>query len=86
MNENTTGRTSIVPDGAALYTYEDLQAKFRLPKPTILAMMKEGTFPAARLLHPNGRRRYWIAEEVDAWKGNLQTAPISAGSFCSDEY
>ncbi|MEO1563038.1 MAG: helix-turn-helix domain-containing protein [Pseudomonadota bacterium] len=83
--ETTTGRTKTVPDGAALYTYEDLQAKFRLPKPTILAMMKDGTFPSARLLHPNGRRRYWIAEEVDAWKANLQPAPISQ-SFCETEF
>ncbi|MEM6941190.1 MAG: hypothetical protein AAF943_17195 [Pseudomonadota bacterium] len=80
-----TGRTAIVPDHAELYTYQDLQSKFRLPKPTILRMMKDGTFPTARLLHPNGRRKYWIAEEVEAWKANLQPAPLPQ-TFCDDEF
>lgn len=83
--ETATGRTPIVPEDARLYTYQDLQSKFRLPKPTILAMMKEGTFPAARLLHPNGRRRYWIADEVDAWMASLPPAPISQ-NFCETDY
>jgi predicted DNA-binding transcriptional regulator AlpA len=85
MNNEDTGRKPI-PEGAALYTYDDLQTKFRLPKQTIRDMMNAGTFPTARLLHPNGRRRYWIAAEVDAWMADLQPAPTNPRAFCETDF
>jgi len=79
-------RDKIVPIGATLYDYNDLRTKFRLPRNTVLDMVKAGTFPAPRQLHPNGRRRVWIAADVDTWVNTLQPAPMGAGTFCGDEY
>lgn len=75
-----------VPAGAVLYDYNDLRSKFRLPRNTVLEMVKAGTFPKPRQLHPNGRRRVWIAAEVDAWMAALPPAPMGVGTFCGDEY
>lgn len=74
-----------------LLRYPDIEARYGLARTVVKELVAQGDFPKPRLLHPNGRVRVWLEEEVSAWARNLppapsEPAPMGTGTYCGEEY